>query len=303
MGRHVLRPHIPERPDLTAELEKHAKSASPPEEPDSSGEEQSNQQEQSAEVFAGDLKNPEDWLFLKGRSHGVYSYPDLVVSMHRLGYDAEVGRVAESLGFHVGNTGQEQDGTAYIGSIRWEEALKLNLTLGNFTLNPRQGLDLLIDVKKGISGERKLYDALGNKVGADRLRVLYNEIVEVRSPRRSEWLDARFGIDDGKSVIFYNHVLDAQRKLKPRIIDDLLPCLQGDDYFNLDKANGQGLATSPGNGEMTFWCPADGAVAGFDAGSDWAGLDCNWNPNHRYDSLGVRAVRRAGGQCLGRSGK
>jgi len=36
------------------------------------------------------IANPQDYLSLKGRQHGTYSYPNLAVGLHRLGASEQI---------------------------------------------------------------------------------------------------------------------------------------------------------------------------------------------------------------------
>ena len=89
------------------------------------------------------LRNPEDYLVLPGRTHGVFSYEDTLVSMYRLGMSPEVEQAAQHLGFKIANSAKEKNGRDYIGDLNWEQGLKLNLSLGGRTLNPRQYVNFL----------------------------------------------------------------------------------------------------------------------------------------------------------------
>ena len=143
-------------------------------------------------IPATNLRDPSAYIILEGKTHGNYSYPDLLVGMHRLGLDTDVQSAAQNLGLSVQETGQEKDGTKYLGNINWEQALKINAQLGNVTLNPRQFIDFKELLKDGIGGTRAVYDGRGNRISSLNLNSVYDEIFEVRDPWRSEWLDAKF---------------------------------------------------------------------------------------------------------------
>ena len=232
-----------------------------------------------------------EYIILEGRQHGSYSYDDLIVCMHRLGFGPDVEKEAGGLGLNVSNISKEKDGTDYIGNINWENALKLNLALGNVTLTPRQGIDLMIDLKEGIRGAKKLYDAKGKEVGAGRIKRMYDEIWQVREPLRGEWLDAKF-LDNNGMNILYGHELDNRGNLKPNYNQPLEGCLAQDGLVEIGSVNWQGMFTKASNkGNFSFYCPKNGKVARFGAGSDRANLNCNGNPTNLNDWLGVRAAR------------
>ena len=134
-----------------------------------------------------DINDLENYIILNGKTHGSYSYPDLLVAMHRLSYDADVEQAAKTLGLSLQNTANKQDGSKYIGKINWEEALKLNLLLGNFTLTPRQFVDFIQLLKSG-----NVYDGRSTKLDSGKVDVILDEITTKRGPWRTEWLDAYF---------------------------------------------------------------------------------------------------------------
>jgi len=241
----------------------------------------------------------ENYMILEGREHKgarKYEYGDLFVSLHRLGINPSIERIKYSLGFVVANTAQEQDGTHYIGNINWSEALKLNLRIGGKTLNLRQGIDFLADLKDGAESRKTLYYASGRVIPIRILESVYNEIVEVRDLYRAEWFDADFKVVNGVLHINYDHQLGAKGVLTPRFSEPLESYLGGQGVkVSLSEFNRQGLATKKnGRGEILYWkpLPDNNSVAGFYAISVRALLDCNGDPSGRGAGLGVRQVRK-----------
>ncbi len=238
---------------------------------------------------ATDVKSPEHYIILPGKKHESYSYPDVLVSMHRLGYSPEVERAAKTLGLALGDTAEEKGSHKYVGKINWEQAIRLNLALGNITLNPRQFIDFLQLLKTGASGQ-KVYDGRGKQLDKSKVETILDEIVTVRDPWRSEWLDARFtGQDNDNLNINYGHKL-VSGNLNPQYTEKLEPHLRNNSKVDLDSFNRQGLGTKEGN-DINFWYPVDGSVAGFDANSGGAGLGCYGNPQYSNSALGVRPCR------------
>ena len=138
---------------------------------------------------------------------------------------------------------------------------------------------------------------------------ILDEILTVRNPWRSEWLDAKFGVVDktlgvfgGKTLIHYNHrfsngQLKAQKSepLDDYLESDKTPGISLDDW--LDNANKHGLPKPDvKSGEQCYRHPRNGSVAWFYAGSVWAGLDCGFVPAFADDRLGVRVARNFGGK-------
>ena len=137
MTRNNLRPLLPVNPQGLDDIASALLDNAPP-------------KDDEENVPPASISNPEKRIILPTRTHGPYSYPDLVVDMNRLAYDATVEKAAKELGIKVKNTGKEQSGHDYIGNINWETALKLNQKLGNVTLNPRQFIDLRELLEAGI---------------------------------------------------------------------------------------------------------------------------------------------------------
>ena len=247
---------------------------------------------------ASNISNPKSYLISPGKVHGNYSYPDLLVSMTRLGYDNEVDRAAKKLNLTLQNTAAEQTtNQGYIGKINWHSALKLNLTLDSFTLNIRQYLDFLNLLKSG-----KAFYGDGSKADKKVLNNLLDEISTVRDPWRAEWLDADFKVKDDKLYINYNHKLD-NNKLKPQKTELLEECILEDRTPGINLDNFLMNATSQGlpkknvkTGDLYYYAPDkdNNSVARFGAGSDRAGLYCFWDPSDSGSVLGVRRAKIKG---------
>ena len=130
----------------------------------------------------------------------------------------------------------------------------------------------------------------------EEYQTLFKEITEVRSPWRSDWLDAKFSEKDGKMFIQYNHYIDNEGNLQARnteildnyLTEDRAPGIDLSDW--LDNHNQFGLPTQNSKqGDLLYWSPVDGRVARFGALSDCAYLGCNGDPSYGDSSLGVFA--------------
>ena len=135
------------------------------------------------------------------------------------------------------------------------------------------------------------------KNGDGDFKRIYNDITEVRSPLRGEWLDADFKMINNQLHMNYNH-RTVNGELKPQNSEPLT------DYLTSNKTPGisledwlsnptpQGLPPSNNSdGNLYYWHPRDGRVAGFGADSGRAGLVCGRNPRDSDASLGVRAAK------------
>ena len=132
---------------------------------------------------------------------------------------------------------------------------------------------------------------------------IYNQITEVRSPWRREWLDADFKMKGKELFINYNHILDSNGDLVPKNSEKLEDCLMENKTPGIDLVdwinnahNKYGIPTEKvKDGNLYYWAPGkdNNSVARFYANSDGADLYCDRNPSDSGGSLGVRAVRRA----------
>ena len=126
----------------------------------------------------------------------------------------------------------------------------------------------------------------------DEAKAILDEIYTVRTPWRSEWLDARFDSATMKYHVFGDSGIEERaHSLAGVLTSDETPGINldawlGDNEHGLPKSNIQ-------KGQLYYWHPRDGRVAWFYANSGRAYLICDWDPDGRGASLGVRAVRRS----------
>ncbi len=110
---------------------------------------------------------------------------------------------------------------------------------------------------------------------------LYDEITQIRSHWKGNWLDAYFEQRDDGLYILTDNKTNAEK---------LESCLMENCQADiLNSANSQGLPTKKEPG-FYYWKPKNGRVAWFDAGSGGAYLGCDWGPSSWSSSLGVFAV-------------
>ena len=225
-----------------------------------------------------EIQDKDRYITLEGRQHGSYSYPDLLVAMDRT---------------HQGKTWQNA-----WNALRQEDAHMLTI---------RQYADFLNLLNSG-----KAYDGNGKQIPSLQLAELFNDITQVRSPWRAEWLDAKFSkINVGRKMLVVPktemqisyHVLN-NGQLK-EIVEPLEECLMRNKTRGIDmncwlsNANYQGLPPADINsGELWYRHPQNSRVARFVASSVRAGLYCDGDPTGSNSSLGVRAVRRADPKIL-----
>lgn len=209
------------------------------------------------------IADPKDYLILEHRTHGSYSYSDLLV--------------AKSLSHHGKNWYQ-------CHQALHQESFEM-LTL-------RQFVDFLNLLKSG-----KVFDGKGNQVSSSELETILKEITEQRDPWRAEWLDADFKVVKDKLHITYEHHY-VHGNLQPQKSEPLQGCLMKDKTPGIDLNDYPQRATSQGmppadvkSGSLYYWSPTNGGVARFWAIADRVSLYCRDNPLGSSAALGVRRRR------------
>jgi hypothetical protein len=130
---------------------------------------------------------------------------------------------------------------------------------------------------------------------------IYNEITELRSHWRAEWLDADFKTKGNNLYINYNHRIDKNKSLVPQNSEVLeKSTLMNDKILGISLENWLENPTKQGlpskkvkSGNLYYWRPGrdNNSVARFDAYSGGVCLGCYWDPSNGDSDLGVRAVR------------
>src|SRR3989344_2598729 len=136
--------------------------------------------------------------------------------------------------------------------------------------------------------------------GDDEFKRIYNEIGEVRRESwKIEWLDVDFKVIKGILHINYDHrfvngILTPKNSepLEVCLIQDKTPGISIGDWLSNPIRQGLPRANIQ-DGSLYYLYPRsdNNSVARFDAGSGRAYLDCYWNQQDSYASLGVRASR------------
>ena len=242
-----------------------------------------------------------DWIIVPQEFSG-WEYK-LIVNPARLSYNPALEKAAKELGVNDKNTARDSLGRDFIGRNNWQESLKLNLSLGNKTLNLEESTTFGRLLLSGIKGKgRKVYDTSGKPVENKILEQYFNDIYQVKSPWRAEWLDADFKYRDGKLYLYQNHILNKEGNLSPRnrrlltkntLMQNKTPGISLEDW--LENPTRQGLPTNKiQNGDSYYWAPLNNnnSVARLAAYSDRFGLFCGALPSNTDSDLGVRAAKR-----------
>ena len=147
-------------------------------------------------------------------------------------------------------------------------------------------------------------NAKGKKVDLGLLKKIWDDITEIRTPWRAEWLNVKFskkpynfliGLSN-QHLITYDKIMDNGdvKQVTEELDQDTL---MQDKLISLEEwlknPNSQGLpGKSISDGNLYFYHPKDNSVARFDAYSSRASLDCFGNPSYSNSGLGVRFCRK-----------
>ena len=122
---------------------------------------------------------------------------------------------------------------------------------------------------------------------------IYNEITEVNSPWRGEWLDANFKVEKNELYLLTENE-SKKEKLEDCLMEDKNLGILLEDWINGKNISSQGLPNKNiSSGNLYYWYPRsdNNSVARFIANGDRADLDCNRYPFFTGSNLGVRAVK------------
>lgn len=207
------------------------------------------------------------YIILEGKSHGSYSYPDLLVSIERS---------------HIG--------------VNWFNAHKALHEESSTMLTLRQYVDFLYLLQSG-----KAFYGNGMRIDYGKLIEIAYNILGIDKLWRSEWLDAFFNFEkvDNSLHINYNHMfihgqLQAQNseKLEDYLDRDERPGINLDEW--LTKATVQGLPPKGiDKGNLYYWTPTiyNNSVAMFYTGPRGPNLSCDAVPSDSDLLPGIRAAK------------
>ena len=205
------------------------------------------------------IPNSDKYILLEARTHNSYSYPDILTSIEK----------------------------AHLG-LNWNQAQETLHKNNQFMLTPRQYIDLINVLKSG-----KAYDGSGKLLNQSAINSVLDEMLTVRDPWRSEWLDASFNAQGDLYTITYHKITNKgleqfTEPLDPdTLMKDKTPGISLDDWLN--NATHQGLPRAKTKkGGLYYWSPGNDAVAWFLAGSGRADFGCGRDPQNSGSSLGVR---------------
>ncbi len=224
-----------------------------------------------------------DYILLKETKE----HPDLIIAKNRLTYNKKVEQVSKKLNLDLQNNLED-----YIVNINWNESHNLLKELNSFMLNPKLFAEFLKLLKSG-----NAFDGNKDKVNSNELEKILNGIIELRNPCRAEWLDHKYFKSSNKLQVTYHKfdssgkLIEFTEKLDPdTLLKYILSEIILEDWIN--NTTSQGLPKSNvQKGDLYYWRPREGRVAGFDANAGRADLDCVGDPDNSGGDLGVREVK------------
>ena len=122
---------------------------------------------------------------------------------------------------------------------------------------------------------------------------IYNEITEVNSPWRGEWLDANFKVEKNELYLLTENE-SKKEKLEDCLMEDKNLGILLEDWINGKNISSQGLPNKKvSSGNLYYWYPRsdNNSVARFGAYDGRTLLGCCRDPSYADSGLGVRAVK------------
>src|SRR3989344_6184851 len=234
-------------------------------------------------------------IILPRNKHGNYEYEDLIVSMHRLGYNKFIENLANYYGFEVYFPEKESNGYKYIGGVEWNNFLLLNSALGNMTLDLRQILDLKNLLTEGIFSKKKIYNGEGKQISKDILSDIYSEIFlkvyfDGNSSQKGEFIDNTYMSNKNGSIIYNsNHKLE-KGVLTPQRIGIVEKYLKEPCFIDSENCTSIGLPVKEGRG-LYYIPPINNSITCIVADAKYVTIDCSVPRKTKSYALGIRPAR------------
>ena len=162
---------------------------------------------------------------------------------------------------------------------------------GALILTPNDSIILDFTLIKRIRGEIKLYDGKGDKIKPRESSLILDNRHAPIGNYSGENLDARF--NEGK-ISFYKLKKGEFISISENLHENTLMVDKGinlvDFVMNKNSHTSQGLpAQDIRKGDFPYYYPREGKIAGLNASTVGAVLDCDKGPHNSYGSVGVRA--------------
>ncbi len=177
-------------------------------------------------------------------------------------------------------------------NLNWQDTHYKLVETGLFMPTPALFMPYFMSIIDAHNEKIQLYDGEGNQISKEEVEDIYKHLT-TNHINNGAWshLDALFKNENNAWHIETDHkIINGELKGARYPLEK---CLMEDGYASLD-FNKQGLATKKSKeqeykqGEnIKFLYPRNGTVAGFYAGSGWANLDCNLDPQVSSAGLGV----------------
>jgi len=239
-------------------------------------------------ITPAEVEKPQDYLLLpQTREH-----PEIPISLTRLVYNPEMQAVGQRLSINLQNNSNISTlyPQGYLGNINHAQSLQINKALDG--INPP--LNLFVEFLNQLRSGNAFY-ANGNRIPKSFSDSFLDDILTVKNPYRAEWFDNRFHKDGTTDKVKYHRFNTSGQLIE---VDEILDpdTLKEDRKIGLDdwlrNPTSQGLPRKGiTSGDLHYWSPVNGRIAGFYTYSDGAYLDCSGDPSDSDPVLGVRSAK------------
>jgi len=261
---------------------------------------------QIKQVSELDKKEKGKWIVMP-RDFSNLGY-DLAISPGRLAYSPAVEKAGKTLDLNLKNTAKDSLNRYFVGRIKWNQAMKLNLLMGNRSLMPIEAVNFWYLLNEGAKENIAVHTNDGKKLKIEDLKKIRNDVIKSKSPARGEWLDANFEKNENGFYLNSNHILQNNElvpKYSKEVMKNTLRKGKGISIESLfETKNTQGFPTRKNNlfsrkktkkGNINYFPPVEDhndLVGRIYTGNDWSDIGFRWNPFVSIPDLGIRPVEQ-----------
>jgi len=238
-----------------------------------------------------------DWIVMP-KEFSKLSY-NLAISPGRIAYSPAVEKAGKTLGLHLRNTAEDSLYRKFVGRVKWDQAMKLNLLMGNRSLMPKEAVNFWYLLDEGAKGNIAVRTRDGERLKKEDLKKIKDDMIKIQSPGRGEWLDAIFEKNENGFYLMSKHILQ-NNELVPEyseaVIENTLNQHRMISLESLFKTkNKQGFPTKETKkGNITYIPPTkhENSVCISGAGIGWSIIDFLSPPFIATPSIGIRAAEQ-----------
>ena len=225
---------------------------------------------------------------------------NLAISPGRIAYSPAVEKAGKTLGLHLRNTAEDSLYREFVGRVKWDQAMKLNLLMGNRSLIPIEAVNFWYLLNEGAKGNIAVRTNDGEKLKRKYLREIKDDMVKIQSPGRGEWLDANFEKNENGFYLNSNHILQ-NNKLVPKYSELVMKnTLKKNKKISLESLfrtkNIQGFPTRKTKKGNVHYFPSsedENSVGKLGVGIGWSSfIDFLGAPSIANSVIGIRAAEQ-----------